>query len=208
VARHIAQRAAAVIVKAPPVERLVEIISALVGVAFAAHSERPGRRNALPKIPVEPGDYRSRIGHFGETLRPDRPIGPGMHFRDVADYARPDHLGALPRAFVGVTLVAHLGGHSVLISHLAHLPRFPNGADERFLHVNVLAAFHRPDGRGGMHEIGNGDNHRVDAFFLVEHLAEVFVPFCIGVFVERPRVLIVDIAKRHDIFRSAAVNIG
>ena len=54
--------------------------------------------------------------------------------------------------------------------------RFPDGARERLLHVDVLAALHAPDGRGGVHEIGNGDDDRVDVLaFLVEHLAEVFV---------------------------------
>ena len=99
-----------------------------------------------------------------------------MHFGHLADLAGPDHLGALPGPLVGIALVAHLRGDLVLVGRLQHLARFPDGAGERLLHVDVLAALHAPHGRGGVHEIGNRDDDGVDVIGLfVEHLAEIFI---------------------------------
>ncbi len=99
-----------------------------------------------------------------------------MHFRDVADLAGPDHLGRLPRSFVRIALVAHLCRDLVFVRCLLQLARFPDGAGQRLLHVHVLAALHAPSGRGGVHEIGNGDDDGVDIrALLIQHLAEVFI---------------------------------
>ena len=128
-----------------------------------------------------------------------------MDFGDVADFARPDHLGALARAFVRVALVAHLRGDLVFVGRLHQLARFPDGAGQRLLHVDVLAALHAPHGGGGVHEIGDGDDDRVDVLvFLVEHLAEVFVLRSAFELLEFARgLLFIDIAQRDDVFGAA-----
>src|SRR5439155_23197468 len=107
VAGHIAQRAAAEIVEAAPVERLIKV-AVLGGVSFAARSVWSFFGDAEPGVPVERARYGVRGRNMRETLRPDRAVCPGVHFGHVADLARPDHFGGLARAFVRVALVAHL----------------------------------------------------------------------------------------------------
>ena len=48
----------------------------------------------------------------------------------------------LPRAFVRIALVAHLRGDFVFVGRVHQLARFPDGAGQRLLHVDVLAALH------------------------------------------------------------------
>ena len=205
VARHIAQRPAAEIVKSAPVEGIVELVL-LLGVFRSAGSVRTRRSPAQPEIPIERRRNRLFGRHFRQTLRPDRTIGPGVHFGDVADLARPDHFGALPAAFIGVALVAHLRRDVVLGGRFRELARLPDRARQRLLHVHVLAALHAAGSRRGVHEIGNRDDDRVDAAaFLVEHLAEIPI---LGRLVElredRPGRDIVDVAQRHDVLRRRA----
>ena len=119
-----------------------------------------------------------------------------MDFGHVADLAAPDHLGALPRAFVRVALVAHLRGHFVLVGGLHHHARFLDGAHQRLLRVDVLPALHAVDRRGGVHVVRNGHDHGIDAVaFLVQHLAEIFVlGRLLELLVDVRRLLVVHVA--------------
>jgi hypothetical protein len=126
-----------------------------------------------------------------------------MNFGDLADVSVPDHLGTLARAFVRVTLITHLRGDVVLGRRRAQLTGFPDGPDQRLLHVDVLVPLHAPDRSSGMHMVGSRHDDCVDAVaFLIQHLAEILVP---------PRVReafkglrgahIVHVTERHDVFR-------
>ena len=135
-----------------------------------------GGGNTGPGIPIHGGGDRLGRGFDGQALRPDGSIGPGMHFADVADGSVPDHFGALAGAFVRISLIAHLRGDLIFRGEVGEQARFPNGARERLLTIDVLAALHRPGGADGVHEIRRGDDDGVDVLFLIEHLAEVGIP--------------------------------
>ena len=176
VAGHIAECAASEIVKTAPVAGQIEFSAERRFVIVAAAGVGPLFGDAEPEIPIESRGNRLRRRNHGDALRPDGAIGPGVDFGDVADLAGPNHFGRLARAFVRIALVAHLGGDSVFVRGILELARFPDGARERLLHVDVLAALHGPHGGGGVHEIRDGDDHGVDdRALLVQHLAEVFV---------------------------------
>ena len=131
-----------------------------------------------------------------------------MHFTNVADLASPDHFAELTGSFVGVALVAHLSGHTVLASGLAQFARFKNKMSQRLLHVHVNPTFHSPGGGHGVCVIGRRDGHCVDASFLVQHLAEIFILFCLGIFLERlSGIFPVGIAQGHDVFTTAAFDV-
>ena len=203
VAGHVAQRAAAEVVEPAPVERLVEEAAVAVGFGLAARREGPLFGHAEPQIPIQRGRNRIFLRNLREPLRPHRPVAPGVHFGDVADVAVPDDLRGLPRAFVGIALVAHLRGDLVFRGRLAQLARFPDRAHQRLLHVHVLAALHAPHGRRGVHVVRYGDDHGVDVLaFLIQHLPEVFVLRRLVEARERGGgAAVVHIAERHDIFR-------
>ena len=203
VAGHVAQRAATEVVEPAPVERLVEESAVAIGFGLAARRERPLVGRAEPQIPIQRGRNRILFRNLREALRPHRPVAPRVHFSHVADVAVPDDFRRLPRAFVGITLVAHLRGHLVFRGRLAQLTRFPDRPHQRLLHVNMLAAFHTPHGRRGMHVIRYGDDHRIDVLaFLIQHLPEVFVLRRLVKAREHGGcAAVVHIAERHDIFR-------
>ena len=85
VAGHVAQRAAAEVEEAAPVEGQVE---AAVGrfEILAACGEGPLFGGAEPKVPVERGRDGFGGGNFGLALGPPRPVSPGMHLFHLADF--------------------------------------------------------------------------------------------------------------------------
>src|SRR6185437_391849 len=102
-------RPAAEIVEAAPVGGLVEVaVGETGGVAVTARGVRALLRGAKPQVPIE--GIRNRRGrrNLGQALRPDGTVRPGIYGVHAADFAVPDHLGALARPLVGVALVAHL----------------------------------------------------------------------------------------------------
>ena len=194
VAGHVAESAAAEVVESAPGERRI----------FVAVWARVG--DAQPEVPVERGrDWRFR-GKIRQALRPDGTVRPGMHFGHIADLAGPDHFRALPRTFVRITLVAHLGGDLVFRRCVGELPAFPDGVRQRLLHEHVLAALHGPHGGGGVHEVRYGHDHRVDVMaLLIEHDAEIFVLRRFVVLGEDGLgALLIDVAKGDDVFGLAA----
>lgn len=130
-----------------------------------------------------------------------------MNLLHVTDDTGPDHLGGGADGFVGVALVAHLGGHFVLGGGIAEEAGFPYGAGEGLLDVDMFTALHGVEGDGGVHVIGDTDGDGVDVLALfVEHDAEVFV---LGLFGELLEVgsgaVVVDIAEGDDVFGSRGV---
>src|SRR6185369_17681511 len=116
VARHIAQRAAAEVEEAAPVERIVETAASAAAGTSGSRSRRvrPRLRDPQPQVPIE-CRWRSRFRRsLGDSLRPDRTIGPGVDFGYIADLAGPDDLRRDPRAVIRVALVAHLRGNLIL----------------------------------------------------------------------------------------------
>ena len=94
---HVAQRAGAEIDETPPFERVIHAVD-----------KGPHRRGADPRIPVQARRHFIRLGRPIAALRPDRAIGPGMEFHNVADGAALDELVGQTPAVAGVALVAHL----------------------------------------------------------------------------------------------------
>src|SRR2546423_15389135 len=74
-----------------------------------------------------------------------------------------------------MSVIAHLRGHAHFPGHLGHFARFPHVVRQRFLAVHVLALLHRRDRDDGVIMIRRGAEHRVDRFFLFQHLAKIFV---------------------------------
>ena len=75
VARHVAERAAAEIVEAAPVERLIEVAAELVRVAFAARRVRARFGDCRARGPNRASQGpASGGGNLGQALRPDRTI--------------------------------------------------------------------------------------------------------------------------------------
>ena len=199
VARHVADRSTAELREGAPVVRHV------------GRAVRARITVGQPGIPVE----RRRNGRFlRHHLRPLRPvgprtIGPGVHFGDAADLARPDHLAALPRAFARVALVAHLRGHAVLSRAQRQLLRLPHRARQRLLAIHVLAARHGPHRRAGVHVVWTGYDHRVDVFSMrVEHAPEILVLRHVRVQLERLLgARVVGIGQRDDVLTGTLVNV-
>ncbi len=92
--RHVSEGPASEIEEASPVEGLVET-HRNIAVGTAGHlrvglSPRgvwSGRRDAEPEDPLQSGGNRFGGRDFGQSLWPDRPVRPGMHFRHIADLA-------------------------------------------------------------------------------------------------------------------------
>ena len=174
VARHIAQRAAAEVIPAAPVERLV----------FRVIRTRRGR--ADPQVPVQ----RLRNFFFRQrmidALRPDGTVGPGVHFLDRADLAGPDHFAQLPDAFARVALVAHLRGDAIFARRITQHAGLEDRPGHGLLAVDVFAALHGPHRRDGVGVVGSGNGHRVDvAALLVQHHPVVFVRLGVRKLLER-----------------------
>ena len=111
-----------------------------------------------------------------QALGPDRAVGPGMYFGDVADGARPDHFGGKTRAFVRVALVPHLRGDTVFPGGRRRAPALPRWCASGASAIHVLSALHRPHRRRAVHVVGDGHDYGVDVLLLfVEHLAEIGV---------------------------------
>lgn len=207
---HVADGSTAEVIEAAPVEGLIEIAAELVGVAIAAARVGAGFGRSEPEVPIEGGGDGRGWRNGSEPLRPERAVGPGVDFSHVADLTGPNHFGGLAGALIRVALIAHLGGDFVLVGRFAEHARFPDGAGEGFLDVDMLAALHAPVGGDGVHEIGDGDDDRVDiAALLVEHFAEIFVLgraliFLIGA----GGLFVIDVAKGDDVFVRAAGDIA
>ena len=168
------------------------------------------RRGAEPGVPIQ-----VRRDRFGLRLhvRALRPVGagavsPGVDLGDVADFAAPDDFGALAGAGIGVALVAHLRGDAVFGGPGGELLGLPDGAGQRLLTVDVLAAGHGPHGGGGVHVVGAGDEDGVDVLVLIQHDAEILVFRRVGKLFEGAfGAFVIGIAEGDDVLAGAAVQV-
>src|SRR6187399_140203 len=129
-ASHVAQRSAAKIEEASPLEwSILRTECALAGWA-------------KPDIPIKRIGNRLTGRSLFEALRPKGTIRPGVYLFHIANLASPDHLAQLAHSFVGMPLVAHLCSNLVFSRCFRQLACFPNGVCERLLHVDLLPAFH------------------------------------------------------------------
>ena len=100
-------------------------------------------------------------------------------------------------------LIAHLGGHLVLLGRLGHQPGLPNRVRQRLLAIDVLAHPHGPHRRVAVSMIGRGNRHRVEAFFLVQHDAEIAIYLGVriddrGIVLPLPSASVIHVAKRRN----------
>ena len=72
-------------------------------------------------------------------------------------------------------LVAHLRGDAGLLCYLGNVSGFPQVMCKRLLAVDVLARPHRHCRDVGVQMVRRGAQHSIDALFLLQHDAEVFV---------------------------------
>ncbi len=191
---HIAQRAAAKSQPTAPIER---VIHRMIGdilcdrpqvqvpvksrgrCAAAAH----GGREHILQIAIRPRIAetarcfdRRHAGRPRQPLRPidDGPVGPHVHLVHRADDAGADPLVDEARALAGMPLVAHLGHElRILEREFAQHARLVHRGGQRLLHIDVFAGLHRRFGGRRVHVIGARNEHRVDIFFLRQHLAKI-----------------------------------
>src|SRR5262249_46591077 len=125
----VADQAGPEIVEAAPIERQIEAKLLLAAAAatttcisrgdeilifLIARGERPLSSAAEPEIPIERIRDGRGCSDLRHLLRPRSAAGPGMHFTDLADLARPNDLAGHARRVVRITLIAHLCGDFVL----------------------------------------------------------------------------------------------
>ena len=124
-----------------------------------------------------------------------------MDFAHRADCAISDPFVDLAIAFEGHALVAHLRGDFRFARGFGDCAGFVNGAGERLFAIDMLAHANGGHRNDGVIVIGRADNDGIDAFFLVEHLAEIFVAFGFRISFESfGGVIPIHIAERDDIF--------
>ena len=185
--RHVAHRAAAEVVPAPPV----------AGVVLIGAVEALGRR-AEPQVPVEVSRLRPR-GRLRAVVAPGL-AAPRVRFADLADDPALNELHRRAVLRVGVDLRAHLRDERRMgRGDGAELTGFVDIVRQRFLAVDMLAVVEGRHRRRGVGVVGGGDMDGVDrAGELVEHLPEVGEP--LRPFVDLTgggKVAGVDIAQRY-----------
>src|SRR6516162_5666390 len=127
-------------------------------------------------------------------------VRPYMHLVDRSDGPGPKPFIDLTVAFKGHSLISHLGGYFGFASCLRNDPRFPHGACQRLLAVDMLARFHRRYRDVSMVVVGRRNHHGVDALFGFQHLAIIFVAFGLWVFLENfSRIPPIDVAEGNDV---------
>ena len=188
--RHIPHRAAAEVIPAAPVGRMI----LPVGIGnFLCRSQ--------PEIPVERGGHGGG-NRIGAVIAPGF-AAPGVHLPHLPDRAALHELHCSAVGSGGMDLRSHLRDELRLFCHHPQLPRFMHIVRQRLLAVDMLAAIEGRHRRGGMGVVGGGDIDRIDlARHLIEHPAEVGKLFrvcmlgCGGA-----QIVGVDIAQRHHIDR-------
>ncbi len=117
-----------------------------------------------PEVPVEVGGDGKGFCGGGEEFVTfvSGDAGPRMDFFDFADETFADEAGAEAVFEVGMDLIPHLGDGARRLGVVAHLAGFPDRVGERFLAVDVFAAFHGLDGGMSVHVVGDGDGDGVD----------------------------------------------
>ena len=189
VAGHVAQRAAAKIPPATPLEAVVQTWPVL-----------PVRSGPQPSFPVKlfqgPLDLRllgryQLVRLFGvlllglggkllhrhaasRALRPHGTIRPGVHLLQIAQHAGLQLRNRFARRVQSRALIAHLGADSGFRRHLGQLPRLVDRPGQRLLGVAADAQSHRIQRLDPVHVIRGADRRHLDILAMLgEHLAVI-----------------------------------
>ena len=150
-----------------------------------------------------------RVGRPVERLRPDRPVGPVLHFSNRPDHARVDPLTDLPGALPRVPLIAHLRHDALGAGHVGERARLGNRPRQRLLAVDVLSAPHRLHRDDRVRVIRCRDNDRVEVGLPIEHPAIVGVARGRRILPEhRGGVARIDVTQRDDVLARTPADIG
>ena len=217
-AGHVAQRAAAEIPPAAPLEAVVQ-----------ARPVFPLRGHAQPVLPIEPLERPldllllgsdQRVGLLGvlllrllgellhrhataRTLRPNRTVRPSVDFLQIAEHAGAELSDRFARRIERRALVAHLGADTRLGRHLGQQPRFVDRAGQRLLRVATDAQSHRVQRLHAVHVVGRADRRNLDVLAVLgKHLAvigELLGILETGRFAAVFQRVAVDIADRDDV---------
>src|SRR5262245_55311427 len=108
-----------------------------------------------------------------------------MDFANRSDDSGSHQFHSSSNWFASMSLIAHLRLYFVVNSALRHQTGFVERMCQRFLAINVLAQRHGPQSRYGMYVVWCAYRHRIDAFFVVEHDAEILVDLRRRMFLNR-----------------------
>jgi hypothetical protein len=91
-------------------------------------------------------------------------------------------LDSSPQTVGGAALVAHLSCDFMLPGQFPQHTRFVDIVRQRLLAVNMFTHSDSGGGNGRVHVVGSSDVHGIERFLLIEHLAEIFIYFGVGIF--------------------------
>ena len=106
-------------------------------------------------------------------------------------------------AIARTTLISHLGYHLMLNCCFCHFTNFVQIMSQRFLYIYVFASLHSIHCHHIMRVVRCGNGNCINAFFLVEHFAEILINFRIWKFLcHWFDVSIVHITNDGNVFRA------
>src|SRR3984957_1170990 len=132
-----------------------------------------------------------------------------MNGRGIADETGIVPLLHQPYTVTGRTLVAHLRHDLIPLCGFGQCSGFVDIMRHRLLYIHMLVQLHGRKRRHRMYIVGSGHRYRVEMLvLLVQHLPEILIIFCLGIFLNGSRRLaIIDIAEIGDIDLAAAIKI-
>ena len=158
-----------------------------------------------PQVVVESLRHLVFLIHFSEvwnlTIDILKGVAAGMDRVHVANGPGPNPFANPPDGATGVTLVAQLCDHFVLVRRCHQLAHLVHGMRERLFAINMFAASHRFHRNERVRVVRCANDDAVDVLaHLVEHHAIIFEPFGVGIFGEfLARIFFIHVAKRHDV---------
>ena len=164
---------------------------------------------AEPQVPGQSGGQGRFLLGPAHALRPLWAIGPAMDLFDRAESVAPNHLDGASNSGSRMTFVAHLRRDSGFVGQPGQLTSLPDIVRERGLDIDMLLAFHRCSGDDRVGMVGGGNDDGINAFFLVQHCAEVSVLGRVGVRLEGRRGRTpVDVAEGNDVGSFAFLDVA
>ena len=168
-----------------------------------------------PEIPSQRVRDRCFTLRPTDTLRPDGPIGPAVHFADLTQCPGSYPLIDQASPFTRMPLIAHLGNDVICLSGPGQHATFIHGMAERLLHINMFSQAHRVHRYGRVHVVRRTDQDRINFRLTVEHLTIISIGFCLipkrscKILLQRVREpAIIDVANRIDIFMGHTLDVG
>ena len=161
-ASHVAERTVPKIPPVMPIVRMVEGMKIL------------HRGRADPKIPIETGRNRCRLGRkihlMFETTKTAWTPKPDMHFVDGTNGSRLDQFHAASVICASVNLRSHLCHHFLLPRDPHQRSNFVNRMSQWLFAIAVLAPIHRFRRDNGVSVVGCRDDNRINLLVhLVQH---------------------------------------